>query len=85
MKRIVEEVVGEGLEKLLGKRVTLFCANYIYTGDLIGINDDCILLKNAGIVYETGEFTNSIWKDCQPLPNDWYVMRGAIESYGVMK
>ena len=29
MKKIVNEVQGEGLEKLLGERVTLFCMNYI--------------------------------------------------------
>ena len=28
----------EGLEKLLGKKVTLFCLNYIYTGTLVGVN-----------------------------------------------
>lgn len=32
MKKIVEEVKEEGLIKLLGQRVTLFCLNYIYTG-----------------------------------------------------
>lgn len=85
MKRIVEEVAGAGLEKLLGKRITCFCANYIYTGDLIGVNDTCVLLKNAGIVYETGELTTSQWKDFQPLPHKWYIMKGAIESFGEMK
>ena len=34
MKKIVQEVEGEGLVKLLGERVTLFCAKYIYTGTL---------------------------------------------------
>lgn len=37
MKKIIAEVQGEGLVKLLGSRVTLFCMNYIYTGDLIGV------------------------------------------------
>ena len=41
MKKIVQEVTGEGLEKLLGERVTLFCANYIYTGVLAGVNELC--------------------------------------------
>jgi hypothetical protein len=85
MRKIVEEVSGEGLEKLLGERVTLFCANYIYTGKLIGVNDDCVLLTDAGIVYETGSFTDKKWKDCQPLPNDWYVARQSIESFGLLK
>ena len=85
MKKIVEEINGEGLEKLLGETVTLFCVNYIYTGKLMGINETCVLLSNAGIVYETGAFTDKQWKDCQPLPNDWYVMLNAIESFGVLK
>ena len=75
----------KGLTALLGERVTLFCVNYIYTGKLIGVNDDCVLLENAGIVYETGELNNKSWKDCQSLPNNWYVSTQSIESFGVLK
>ena len=87
MKKIVEvtEVSGEGLEKLMGEVVTLFCLNYIYTGKLVGINTDCVLLQNPYIVYETGPFSDSKWKDAQALPHDLYVVRGAIESFGVIK
>lgn len=85
MRKIVEEVSGEGLEKLLGERVTLFCMNYFYTGKLIGVNASCVLLDEASIVYETGELTCKTWKDAQKLPNQWYVQIGAIESFGVLK
>jgi len=85
MKKIVNEVNGEGLEKLLGERVTLFCLNYIYTGQLIGVNDSCVLLKDAAVVYETGAFTDKAWKDAQKLPGEWYVQIGAIESFGILK
>ena len=85
MKRLIEDVDGEGLEGLMGQRVTLFCVNYFYTGTLIGVNDTCIKLSNAGIVYETGELTTTEWKDFQPLPNDWYVQISSIESFGVLK
>jgi hypothetical protein len=85
MRKIVEDVSGEGLEKLLGERITLFCLNYIYTGKLIGVNASCVLLENAAIVYETGELTDKKWKDAQSLPNQWYVQIGAIESFGVLK
>jgi len=85
MKKIVEEVNGEGLDKLLGERVTLFCMNYIYTGKLSGVNETCVLLTDAAIVYETGELTNDTWKDAQPLPEDWYVMTATIESFGILK
>lgn len=85
MKKIVSEVEGEGLVKLLGERVTLFCLNYIYTGVLEGVNDTCVLLKDPAIVYETGAFTEKGWKDAQALPHSIYVMVSAIESFGVMK
>ena len=85
MRKIVEEVEGEGLDKLLGKRVTLFCANYIYTGFLKGVNDTCVLLSNADVVYETGEFNTKSWKDAQALPHDWYVQLSFIESFGELK
>jgi DNA-binding ferritin-like protein (Dps family) len=87
MKKLVEvtEVNGEGLVKLIGERVTLFCANYVYTGKLIGVNDDCVLLSDCGIVYETGSFTESKWKDYQKLPNEFYVMKQSIESFGLLK
>ena len=75
----------EGLEKLLGKKVTLFCLNYIYTGTLVGVNESCVLLTKAAIIYETGELTTPTWKDAQPLPHDWYVQISAIESFGVLK
>ena len=85
MRKVVEEVNGEGLEKFLGERITVFCANYIYTGKLSGVNESCILLTEPAIVYETGAFTESGWKDAQKLPCDWYVQISAIESFGKMK
>ena len=87
MKKIVqvEEVENEGLVALLGKRVTFFCMNYIYTGDLIGVNTTCVLLDNPSIVYETGAFNTEDWKDAQKLPNSIYLQTGAIESFGEVK
>jgi hypothetical protein len=87
MKKIVNvtEVSGEGLVKLMGERVTLFCMNYIYTGKLVGVNDSCVLLEDAAIVYETGAFTDKNWKDAQSLPGEWYVQIATIESFGILK
>ncbi len=85
MKKIVTEVQGEGLEKLLGERVTLFCLNYIYTGVLSGVNESCVLLSNPAIVYETGPLGDKKWKDAQALPSEWYVQRDCIESFGLLK
>ena len=85
MKVLVNEVENEGLFALMGKRVTLFCGVYIYTGKLVGVNDTCVKLEDAGIVYETGPFSDKEWKDCQSLPKDWYVTMQSIESFGELK
>ena len=82
----ITEVEQEGLLALIGKCVTLFCANYIYTGTLVGVNETCVKLENPAIVYETGPFNDKKWKDAQSLCQDtWYIQTGAIESFGELK
>ena len=79
------EVTNEGLIKLIGKTVLLFCCNYNYTGKLIGVNTDSVLLSEPAIVFETGPFSATSWKDAQRLPSpEWYVMRSLIESAGAV-
>lgn len=87
MKKLVtvQEVEGEGLMGLMGQRITVWCLNYIYTGDLVRVNDHCLRLNNAAIVYETGEFTSKTWKDAQVLPHPVYVMLRCVESFMVLK
>jgi len=86
MKVLIETKENEGLESLLGQEVTFFCINYIYVGKLVGINADCIKLENPKIVYETGSFKESYWKDAQLLPHKYfYISRQSIESFGIMK
>lgn len=85
MKKIVQEVENEGLMALLGEKVTLFCLNYIYTGKLMGVNESCVLLEDAAIVYETGPLTDTKWQDAQALPGNWYVQIAAIEAFGLLK
>ncbi len=85
MKKLIIEDNKEGMIKLIGERVTLFCLNYIYTGKLIGVNDTCVLLEDAGIVYDTGNLDSKDWDDCQKLPHDWYVQLGSVESFGILK
>lgn len=87
MKQLVQvqEVENEGLISLMGQRVTLFCGVYIYTGTLIGVNETFVKLKDAAIVYETGEFSSKTWKDAQKLPQDWYISANSVESFGVLK
>ncbi len=84
MKKLVE-VTDEGLESLMGETVTLFCMNYFYTGQLVGVNDTCVKLDSPKIVYDTGDWSNKEWSDAQSLPGSLYVQVSSIESFGVMK
>jgi hypothetical protein len=81
----VIEVPGEGFDALLGQTITVFCAVYIYTGKLVGNNADFIKLESPKIVYETGSFNTKEWKDAQALPNDFYIQKSFIESFGILK
>lgn len=86
MKIITETTEAEGLESLLGEVITVFCASWIYTGKLVGVNTTCIKLESPSIVYETGAFSDTAWKDAQKLPHKfWYVQTGMIESFGICK
>lgn len=72
-----------GLKALAGEQVMLFCLNYIYAGQLTGINETCVELTGAKIVYETGSYTEPGYKRAELLPGGvWYVQRTAIESFG---
>lgn len=84
MRKVVQvtEVDGEGFEALLDKQVLVFCASFIYTGKLIGVNKTCILLDKPSIVYETGAFDKTTFVDAQALPNQWYLQMSMIESFG---
>ena len=82
----VSEVSGEGLESLMGKKVIIFAANYFYTGTLVGVNTHDIKLENPAIVYETGAFSDSKYKDEQLMGQKYhYVRTSFIESYGLAK
>jgi len=81
----VKEVQNEGLLALIGEHVVLFCGVYIYAGRLVGVNDTCVKLEKACIVYETGGLTDKSFKDAQPLPSDLYVTTQSIESFGLSK
>lgn len=84
--RVLMEIKEEGLESLMGKKVILFCANYFYTGRLVGVNKTVVKLEDPAIVYETGPFTDSKYKDEQPIgKHDHYVRISAIESFGLGK
>lgn len=82
----ITEVENEGLSALLGQNVVILCAVYIYAGELVGVNDKCIKIKNPKIVYETGRWTSSQWQDAEELPSGYhYIQTSMIESFGVSK
>jgi hypothetical protein len=83
--KVLMEDKSEGLVGLIGKRVTFFCMNYIYTGKLTVVNTRDIKIEEAGIVYETGAFSDPNWKDMQKLPNPIYIRLVSVESYSVVK
>jgi len=82
MKKIVEIDPKSGMESLLGARVLLMCMNYFYVGKLMGVNRSCVLLHDASIVYETGDWSAASWKDAQSIKRSAvYVRLAAIESF----
>lgn len=86
MKKLITEVENEGFEKLLGETVTLFCSNYFYNGKLIGVNEDCVLLTEPKIIYETGPWADKTWSDVQEMGIDeLYVRKAAVESFARTK
>ena len=83
---VITEVEREGLEALMNQNVVILCAVYIYAGELVGVGETCIKLKNPKIVYETGEWSSKSWKDAQPLPGEYhYIQTAMIESFGAAK
>lgn len=76
------EVEREGLSALVGKQVLVMCMNYFYTGELIGVNDTCIKIKNCYQVFETWPHKDSKFRDAQWIADNWYIQISAIESFG---
>lgn len=82
VRKEIETVDVSGLGALLGKEVLLMCLNYNYSGRLVGVNDTCVMLVNASIVYETGDWSAEDWKNAQRLPSgEVYVQIAAMESF----
>lgn len=85
MKKLVE-VKEDGLGSLMGERVILYCANYFYTGKLEGVSRTLVKLSAPGIVYETGDFSESKWKDMQRMRTpELYVRVAMVEAFSRSK
>ena len=86
MKMLIKETEQEGLVSFLGKRILLMCAGYFYEGELIGVNDKCVKIKDPSIVYSTGKWSDNKYEDTQKLNSDyWYVSTNLIEAFGASK
>ena len=82
MDIVVKQVENEGLRALLGQKVSVWCNSYIYAGTLIGVNESCIKLEDASVVYETGPLTDKTFKDAQSIgKRPLYVQISAIEAF----
>lgn len=83
MKKVVQvtEVEDEGLIALLNKNVVVFCANYIYSGKLTGVNQTCVLLENAQIVFDTGEVSFKKFTTAEEFLKPIYIQLNAIEMF----
>lgn len=78
------ESKADGLESLLGEYVQLWCLNYIYSGKLIGVNTNDVVLSEAVVVYETGKMTDKQFKFAEPVASEeLFVRTAAIESYSL--
>jgi hypothetical protein len=78
------EVTGDGLESLLGEMVQLWCLNYIYSGKLVGVNTNDVVLEDAVVVYETGKMTDKTFKFAEPVASkELFVRTAVIESYSL--
>ena len=87
MKRAVTLVETEvdGLDKLIGEYVELYCLNYIYCGRLVGVNGVDVCLAECQIVYETGKLSDhSGYKFAESFDQEErFVQKSHIESYGL--
>ena len=86
MKRLITETEDDGFSPLMDEKVTLLCANYFYTGKLVGVNADFVELEDPAIVYETGDWKAQAYADEQALGCKTLRVRvAAIEAYGIIK
>jgi len=69
------------MEELVGETYLFQCARYIYHGEVAFVNSDYITLKNAGVVFNTGEYSASEAEDRQALPKGVKIMRASVEAF----
>ena len=68
----------------VGQPLTVWGRNYIYTGTVVEVGEDYVILDPAAVVYETGDFQNTVWQDAHALPVPQIVFFAQVESMGAM-
>jgi len=84
MKQIIETSQSP-LENFLGEIVVIYTTRFIYTGKAVAVDDKFIVLDNAKIVYDTGEYSKDRkeWEVAQPTwAKQWTIGVPHIESIG---
>lgn len=71
----------EGLARLTGEYVWLWCVNYVYAGTILDVSSTDVLLDNPTIVLESGDFKDETFKEFENVPFNVHVRTSAIESY----
>ena len=69
------------MDELVGETYLFQCARYIYHGEVSFVNSDYITLKNASVVFNTGEYSATEAEDQQSLPKGVKIMRDSVESF----
>lgn len=84
MKKIVTvtEVEGEGLMSFMGKRIFIMAQSFFYVGTLTGVNTSCVLLEDAKVVLESGDFSKKGVAYAESVKGGRiYVQTSAIEAF----
>lgn len=81
MRKVIEETDEQPFDALMNCRVMVRCMNWIYAGKLVAVNDVCLFLDDASIVYDTGSEKTHGYETEEKLPCQLGVMFSAIESF----
>jgi hypothetical protein len=73
------------MEELVGETYLFQCARYIYHGEVSFVNNDYITLKNASVVFNTGDYDDKEADDMQKLPKGVNITRASIEAFYKLK
>ena len=79
------ESIEETIEDLIGEKVVIYCARFIYCGKLVAADDRWLFLESAEMVYDTGEHSKEKekWAASEPTWSpQWRISVAAIESLG---